>query len=114
MTDDVGLDALVAALTRHARMSGDLTIMEAIGAITTLRTENARLIHDIERQISIANEHCNEAETLRARLGELDGALREMIRLADMGFEESMKEPEENGNYAAYTRAKRALERTGM
>lgn len=38
-------------------------------------------------------------------------ALREMIRLADMGLEESLKEPEENGNFAAYQRAKRVLER---
>lgn len=36
-------------------------------------------------------------------------ALREMVRLADMGFEASLKEPEENGNYAAYERAKRVL-----
>lgn len=36
-------------------------------------------------------------------------ALREMVRLADMGLEEALKEPEENGNYAAYLRAKRVL-----
>jgi Lar family restriction alleviation protein len=40
---------------------------------------------------------------------EMREALRNMIRLADMGFEESMREPEENGNYVAYTRAKAAL-----
>lgn len=36
-------------------------------------------------------------------------ALSEMLRLADMGFEESLREPEESGNYAAYNRAKEIL-----
>lgn len=35
--------------------------------------------------------------------------IREMVRLADMGFDESMKEPEENGNFAVYERAKQFL-----
>jgi len=44
-----------------------------------------------------------EAQTLAIE------ALEGMIRLADMGLEESLREPEENGNYAAYNRAKEAL-----
>jgi hypothetical protein len=39
----------------------------------------------------------------------LASALEEMLRLADMGFEEAMAEPEENGCYAAYTKAKAVL-----
>jgi hypothetical protein len=35
--------------------------------------------------------------------------IREMLRLSEMGFEASMQEPEENGNYAVYERAKRYL-----
>jgi len=35
--------------------------------------------------------------------------LSEMIRLADMGLEESLKEPEERGNYATYNRAVECL-----
>jgi hypothetical protein len=46
-------------------------------------------------------------------VSELVEALREMLRLADMGLEESLREPEENGNYAAYTRAKALLAKLG-
>lgn len=35
--------------------------------------------------------------------------IRDLVRLADMGFEASLREPEENGNYATYERAKRFL-----
>lgn len=36
-------------------------------------------------------------------------ALKAMLRLADMGFEESLREPEVNGNFAAYELARAAL-----
>lgn len=36
-------------------------------------------------------------------------ALSEMVRLSQMGLEESLREPEENGNYAAFNRAVAAL-----
>jgi hypothetical protein len=38
-----------------------------------------------------------------------DGIIADLVRLADMGFDDSLKEPEENGNFAAYERAKRYL-----
>lgn len=44
-----------------------------------------------------------------ASFSEAVAVVREMVRLADMGLEESLKEPEENGNYSAYLRAKRFL-----
>lgn len=44
--------------------------------------------------------------------GDAAEIIREMVRLADMGFEESLREPEENGNYAVYERAKRYLAAT--
>jgi len=47
----------------------------------------------------------SQAQTIAA----LRSALGEMLRLADMDFEESLREPEENGNYAAYNRARAAL-----
>ena len=43
------------------------------------------------------------------RIARLEAALRDLLRLADMGFEQSMNEPEEDGNYVAYTRARAAL-----
>lgn len=36
-------------------------------------------------------------------------ALDDILRLSDMGFEESMQQPEDNGNFAAYNRARAAL-----
>lgn len=36
--------------------------------------------------------------------------LRGIVRLSEMGFEASMREPEEDGNYAVYTRAKAFLD----
>jgi hypothetical protein len=53
----------------------------------------------------------NERGTARliAAAPELYEACEAMIRLADMGLEESLREPEEGGNYAAYNRAKAAL-----
>ncbi len=45
-------------------------------------------------------------------MAEAVAAVSEMVRLADMGLEEALKEPEENGCYAAYQRAKRFLEGT--
>lgn len=36
-------------------------------------------------------------------------ALQGMVRLSEMGFLESLNEPEENGNFAAFERAKRAI-----
>lgn len=46
---------------------------------------------------------------LWAAASDMAAALRDMIRLADMGLDESLGEPEENGNYAAYNRAAAAL-----
>lgn len=41
--------------------------------------------------------------------GQAVEVLREMVRLADLGFEASLAEPEENGNFAIYERAKRLI-----
>jgi hypothetical protein len=46
---------------------------------------------------------------LIAAAPELYEAVADMIRLADMGLEESLREPQDSGNYAAYNRAKAAL-----
>jgi hypothetical protein len=46
---------------------------------------------------------------MQNEITEARAIIAEMVRLADMGFEASLKEPEENGNYAAYERAKRFL-----
>lgn len=48
-------------------------------------------------------------EGVRAGRDEATEIIRNLVRLADMGFEESMREPEENGNFAWYERAKRYL-----
>lgn len=49
------------------------------------------------------------AETRLSGMVEAVKALKEMVRLSEMGFEESMAQPEENGNFAAFERAKAAL-----
>jgi hypothetical protein len=46
---------------------------------------------------------------LIAAAPDMYAALKEILRLADLGFEQSLKEPEENGNFAAYERARAAL-----
>lgn len=40
---------------------------------------------------------------------EMLAALKEMVRLSEMGFEASLREPIENGNYAAYERARAVI-----
>lgn len=40
---------------------------------------------------------------------ELYESMRGMLRLSEMGYEQSLQEPEENGNFAAYERAKRSI-----
>lgn len=45
-------------------------------------------------------------------MAEAVAAISDMVRLADMGLEDALKEPEEKGSYAAYQRAKRFLDRT--
>lgn len=50
-----------------------------------------------------------EAKHTPALIERAREAIRGMLRLADMGFEESLREPEENGNFAAYNRAKAVL-----
>ena len=50
-----------------------------------------------------------EVVRLRETLRKAESGLANMIRLSDMGFTESMCEPEENGNFAGYNRAVEAL-----
>jgi hypothetical protein len=54
---------------------------------------------------SFARHRIAARADLLARIEALEDGLRGMLRLADMGFAESMVEPEERGNYAAYNRA---------
>lgn len=51
------------------------------------------------------------AEALNAQLalGEVLEALKGIVRLSEMGFEESLRQPEETGNFAAFERAKAAI-----
>lgn len=59
--------------------------------------------------IAAWNTRHSDPDELREALERARFGLSEMIRLADMGLKESLREPEEGGNYAAYNRAKECL-----
>lgn len=91
---------------------------EMIVAAVNERESLKKRIGDYEameypRLVKINELRMREREADKALIGELVEALKSMIRLSDMGFEESMKEPEENGNYVSYNKAKTALAKAG-
>jgi cell division protein ZapA (FtsZ GTPase activity inhibitor) len=100
-----------AEIARLTTVSGDMVeeMARAICAIKGIEADRMEgpLRRPLwERQASIARV-C--ASIAKGRIERLEAALRDMIRLADMGLEESLHEPEENGNFAAYNRARAAL-----
>jgi hypothetical protein len=89
---------------------------DAASEIDRLRTALAAAEARADDRDKAAQQHFTQAlengakvSALRAQLAQAAEALEWMIRLADMGFEESMKEPQENGNFAAYENAKRVV-----
>jgi hypothetical protein len=69
----------------------------------------ARTLNDAADQIARLAATRPDDTALREALEEVTNACSDMIRLADMGLEESLTEPEEDGNFAAYNRAKAAV-----
>ena len=75
-------------------------------ALNELRTSHpANAAFTLEQALSTAPA----APDYRALADRLAKAAHGMMRLSEMGFEQSMKEPEENGNYSVYCRMKEAL-----
>jgi hypothetical protein len=62
--------------------------------------------HVADAVLALHPSRASVVEALRGAVSAIDG----MVRLADMGFADSLKEPEENGNFAAYEQAKRAAD----
>lgn len=96
-------------------------LLHADAEIAVLKSEVARLSEEVEHYYhkAVIDEGKgrppiawkDRAESAEARVKELEAGLREMIRLADMGYEASLREPEENGNFAAYERARALLQK---
>jgi hypothetical protein len=65
----------------------------------------ARLVEEcgrLARELAAADAR---SETLQKERDEAVRLLKGMLRLSKMGFEESLKEPEENGNFAVFEHA---------
>ena len=61
-------DILERLRTKYCCTTEDCNCEEAADTIERLQAENEALRHDLERYMTIANEHVNEAERLREAL----------------------------------------------
>lgn len=96
MTGPVTTEALVDALAEFQRRNG------------YHRPEIEELLTGFGELVLATAEAAHQQVT--AERDEAISACAEMIRLAEMSFEEAMAEPEESGSYAAFQRAKAACE----
>jgi hypothetical protein len=108
------IDAAIDALSRPTPTDHAETIANALEAGRTHAIERRcgwppGTFAGVEADIALIEIPRAEYDQLLRDKAVMREALAGMIRLADMGLEESLREPEEHGNYAAYNRAVAAL-----